>query len=124
MPEYALLIYVPAEGPPPEARDLAPWFAYTQALRDSGALRESNPLEMTDTATTVRVRDGETVVTDAPFAETREVLGGYYVIDVADLDAALKWAARIPSAPYGSVEVRPVMVLPSETEVASTNAGA
>jgi hypothetical protein len=63
-----------------------------------------------DTATTVRVRDDETVVTDGPFAETKEVLGGYYILDVPDLDEALKWAAKIPNVLYGSTEVRPVMV--------------
>ena len=113
MPEYMLLIYVPAEGgPPPEERDLGPWLDYTQSLRDAGAHVGNNALERADTATTIRVREGETVVSDGPFAETKEVLGGYYLIDVPDLDAALKWAEQIPSAPYGSVEVRPVMELP------------
>jgi hypothetical protein len=123
MPEYMLLIYVPTEGGP-DNPDFAPWAEYTQALADSGSLRGSNPLEMPDTATTVRVRDGETVVTDGPFAETKEVLGGYYLIDVPSLDEALKWAARIPSAPYGSVEVRPVMGMPDSAEAASSQAGA
>jgi hypothetical protein len=71
-------------------------------------------LEGVDTATTVRERDGETVFTDGPFAETKEILGGYYLIDVPDLDAALKWAARVPNVSFGSVEVRPVMVFPEE----------
>ena len=113
MPKYVLLIFVPAEGgPPPETRDLKPWYEYTQAMLDAGAHVASNALEMTDTATTVRVRDGERVVSDGPFAETKEVLGGYYVVDVPGLDDGLDWAERIPSAPYGSVEVRPVMELP------------
>jgi hypothetical protein len=72
-------------------------------------------LEDPDTATTVRVRDGETLVTDGPFAETKEMLGGYYLIDVPDLDAALAWAAQIPSVGYGSVEVRPVMAFDRDT---------
>jgi hypothetical protein len=65
-------------------------------------------LQNSQTATTVRVKDGERVVTDGPFAETREVLGGYYLIDVPDLDSALDWAARCPGAKYGSMEVRPI----------------
>lgn len=66
----------------------------------------------TDTATTVRLRNGERTTTDGPFIESKEVLGGYYVIDVADLDAAIDWAAKIPNVHVGSVEVRPVMELP------------
>ena len=65
-------------------------------------------LEGTETATTVRVRDGERVVTDGPYAETREVLGGFYLLDVPDLDAAIEWAARCPGASYGTMEVRPI----------------
>ena len=75
--------------------------------RDGRRRRACRALE---TATTVRVRDGETLVTDGPFAETKEMLGGYYLIDVPDLDGALAWAAKIPNVGYGSVEVRPVMV--------------
>jgi len=67
---------------------------------------------MPDTATTVRVRDGERITTDGPFAETKEILGGFYLIDVPDLDAAIEWAAKIPASPYGSIEVRPVMEIP------------
>jgi hypothetical protein len=112
MPQYTLLIYVPAEGgPPPEERELQRWLDYTQALRDAGVHVADNALEMADSATTVRVREGESVVSDGPFAETKEVLGGYYVIDVPGLAEAHEWAARIPSAPSGSVEVRPVMLL-------------
>ncbi|MFL5865837.1 MAG: YciI family protein [Thermoleophilaceae bacterium] len=112
MPEYMLLIYVPEGGPPEDARDFQPWFDYTKALHDAGVHRADNALELTETATTVRVRDGEPVVSDGPFAETKEILGGYYLIDVGNLDEALGWAAKVPSAPYGSVEVRPVMQLP------------
>jgi len=67
-------------------------------------------LQGVETATTVRIQHGERVVADGPFAETREVLGGYYLLDVPDLDAALDWAARCPGSKYGSVEVRPIMV--------------
>lgn len=66
-------------------------------------------LQPSQTATTVRLKDGERVVTDGPFAETREVLGGFYMIDVSDLDTALDWAARCPGAKYGSMEIRPIM---------------
>jgi hypothetical protein len=115
MPQYMLLIYLPGEAPPPREAaesELPRWLAYTQALRDANALVSDNALQPVETATTVRVRSGETMLADGPFAETDEVLSGYYVIDVADLDAALGWAARIPSAPRGSVEVRPIMVFP------------
>jgi hypothetical protein len=115
MPQYMMLIYTPTEGgPSPEQlqAEHPRWNAYTQALADAGVMVAGDALEGIDTATTVRERGGETVLTDGPFAETKEILGGYYLIDVPDLDAALKWAARIPSAPYGSVEVRPVMVFP------------
>jgi hypothetical protein len=113
MPQYMLLIYTPAEGgPPPEELEaqMPKWFEYTQALQDAGAFVSGDALQPVDSATTVRVRGGETLTTDGPFAETKEILGGYYVIDVADLDAALDWAAKMPSSPYGSTEVRPVMV--------------
>ena len=90
------------------------WNAYTQSLGEAGVLVAGDALDGIDTATTVRERGGETVLTDGPFAETKEILGGYYLIDVPDLDAALKWAAQVPNAPYGSVEVRPVMVFPEQ----------
>lgn len=116
--QYMLLLYSaedagPQPGSPEQAAQMQEWFAYTEALQKSGALISGEPLQGSETATTVRIRNGETVLTDGPFAETKEVLGGYYLIDVGDLDAALKWAARIPLAPYGSVEVRPLLELPS-----------
>ena len=82
--------------------------AYTQALRDANVLRGANRLRATSAATTVRVANGRTQALDGPFAETKEQLGGYYMIDVPDLDAALAWAARCPGAQYGSIEVRPI----------------
>jgi hypothetical protein len=88
-------------------------------------MRAGEALQGGDTATTVRVRDGQRLTSDGPFAETKEVLGGYYVIDVPDLDAALAWAEKIPSVGYGSVEVRPVMVfddMPSEAAQAGAEA--
>jgi hypothetical protein len=83
--------------------------AYTQELQASGKLVGGNPLQPTATATTVRVRDGEQVVTDGPFAETKEQLGGYYLIEAESVDGALEWAAKIPGARWGSIEVRPIM---------------
>src|SRR5437763_12776025 len=87
------------------------YMAYTQALRDAKALVGSNRLRPTSAATTVRVADGRIQVFDGPFAETKEQLGGYYLIDVPDLDAALSWAARCPAAQYGTVEVRPIWMM-------------
>ena len=83
---------------------------FTQGIIQSGNFKAGDGLQPTSTATTVRVRDGKTLTTDGPFAETREQLGGYYLVDAKDLNAALAIAARIPGAKDGSVEVRPVMV--------------
>jgi len=83
---------------------------FTQELRDSGAMIAGDALEPTQTATTVRVQNDETLTTDGPFAETKEQLGGYYLIEADSLDEAIEWAAKIPGARHGSVEVRPVMV--------------
>src|SRR5436309_3106838 len=113
MPQYMLLIYSPTDvQPTPEqyAAEMPKWFAYTQELRESGALVAVVALEPLDSAPTVRGRDGETVITDGPFAETKEALGGYYLLDVPDLDAALAWAAKVPNVGYGSIEVRPIVV--------------
>lgn len=113
MPQYMLLIYSPtddARSPDELAAEMPKWFEYTTALQESGAMVAGDALEPVVTATTVRVRDGETLISDGPFAETKEALGGYYLLDVPDLDAALGWAAKIPNVGYGSVEVRPVVV--------------
>ncbi|HEV7805623.1 MAG TPA: YciI family protein [Solirubrobacteraceae bacterium] len=113
MPQYMLLIYGdPADAPGPDEQQAAMegWTSYTQALQESGAMKAGDALEPAETATTVRVRDGETIVSDGPFADTKEILGGYYLLDLPDLDAALEWAAKMPNITYGSVEVRPVMV--------------
>jgi hypothetical protein len=115
--KYMLLLYSaedagPQPGTPEQAAEMQEWFAYTQALESAGALVGGDALQGSETATTLRLRDGGQVVTDGPFAETKEVLGGYYMIDVDDLDAALAWAAKVPCAPYGSVEVRPLMEFP------------
>lgn len=103
----------PADEPAPDGETFGPymaeWAAYSQALVEAGALVAGEALQGTETASTVQVRDGKRIVTDGPFIESKEVIGGYYVIDVANLDEALDWAARIPNAVFGSVEVRPVM---------------
>lgn len=108
---YMLLIYAqeagPGEGVP--MPDMEPWNAYTQWMIDTGIYRAGEPLAPSSDATTVRVQDGRRLTTDGPFAETKEVLGGYYVVDCPDLDAALEAAARCPGATYGSIEVRPLL---------------
>jgi hypothetical protein len=117
MPQYMLLIYGdPADAPAPKEQEAqhAHWMQYTDDVRQSGAMVSGAALERTEMATTVRVRDGETLLTDGPFAETKEILGGFYVVEVPDLDAALALASKMPNIEYGSVEVRPLMVL-SET---------
>ena len=84
--------------------------AFTQGIIQSGNFKAADRLQPTTTATTVRVRDGKVLTTDGPFAETREQLGGYYLVEAKDLDTALGIAARIPGARDGSIEVRPVMI--------------
>jgi hypothetical protein len=88
----------------------AEYGAFTQSIIQSGHFKAGDGLQPSSTATTVRVRDGKTLTTDGPFAETHEQLGGYYLIEARDLDTALAIAARIPGAKTGSVEVRPVMI--------------
>jgi hypothetical protein len=112
--EYMLLIYnSEAESKKMSAAEgqemFQAYMAFTQDLTKSGKNKGGAPLEQTTTATTVRVRDGKTVVTDGPFAETKEQLGGYYLVEAKDLDEAIAIAARIPGAKHGSIEVRPIM---------------
>jgi len=105
--QYMLLITFPAAEDlkaTPEA-----WSAYTNELMESGAMVSGAGLQGAETATTVRVRDGERLLTDGPFAETKEQLGGFYALECKDLDEALEWAARIPEAKFGAIEVRPVI---------------
>ena len=114
---YMLLLYSaadsgPANGSPEQAAEMGKWMTFSQELVEAGAMIGGDPLHGIETATTVQVRDGQIVTTDGPSAETKELLGGYYMIDVPDLDAATAWAAKIPLAPYGSVEIRPVMDMP------------
>jgi hypothetical protein len=95
---------------PEEARaGMAAWDEYTAALRDAGAFVAGEGLQPSASATTVRLDGGERLTVDGPFAETKEQLGGFYLIDVADLDAALEWAGRMPARPGSAIEVRPVL---------------
>jgi hypothetical protein len=115
--QYALLIYNDESGfadmtETDGAAMMGEYGAYTQELSEAGAMKGGDALESTQAATTVRVRDGQTLTTDGPFAETKEALGGFYLIDVASIDEALEWAAKIPGARSGSIEVRPVRVFP------------
>jgi len=110
--EYMLMIYSDSSAfaaltPSQREEGLAAYGAYHQALQKSGVLRNSNRLRPAQAATTVRLKSGKTEVLNGPYAETREQLGGYFLIDVPDLDAAISWAARCPGAAHGVVEVRP-----------------
>ena len=89
---------------------LSEYQTFTQSIIQSGNFKGADRLQPTSTATTVRVRDGKSLTTDGPFAETREQLGGYYMIEAKDLDTAISIAARIPAARHGCVEVRPIWV--------------
>ena len=111
--EYVLLIHSDPAGfaqlsPAQAAEGLAAYGAYYEALQKAGVIRGSNRLRPGSMSTTVRIQSGKTEVLNGPFAETREELGGYFLIDVPDLDSALSWAARCPGASHGAVEVRPV----------------
>jgi hypothetical protein len=109
---YLLLIYTeePTEAVPEDfaAAQTEAYDTFTREIRDRGIFQGGEALHPTSSATTVRVRDGETVATDGPFAETKEALGGYYLVDAKDLDDAIEIAAKIPGARYGSIEVRPI----------------
>lgn len=114
--QYALLNHydeTATAGLPPEVLQatMGAFIAFTQAMDAAGILRGRGQLQPTATATTVQVRDGERLVTDGPFAETREVFGGWWVVDVPDLDSAPDWAATCPGAAHGTIEVRPLVDL-------------
>ena len=113
--QYMCLIYSSeSAGPAPQTPEFGKMMegygAFTQEVRDKGVMKAGDPLQPISTATTVRVRDGATQTTDGPFAETKEQLGGYYILDCDNLDEAIEYAAKIPSAAFGAIEVRPVMV--------------
>jgi hypothetical protein len=112
--EYLLMIYDEEKmwttmSDSERGKLMADYGAFTKDIIASGHFKGGNPLQPTASATTVRVRDGKSVLTHGPFAETREQLGGYYLVEAKDLDEATGLAARIPSARFGSIEVRPVM---------------
>jgi hypothetical protein len=118
--KYVLLIYDEnTANPSPEPPDptvwgqvMAEYTAYTAELDAAGVRLAGEALQPNPAATTIRVRDGRTITTDGPFAETKEGLGGFYLIEAPDLDAALVWAAKCPGAKYGTMEVRPVVEYP------------
>ena len=112
MSEYMLLLYAADVDEAEDARrwaDLPLWLEVTESLREAGLLIRNGPLHSVAAATTVRVREDEVELTDGPFAVTKEILVGYYLLECPDLDAAVAAAARLPVARYGSVEVRPVL---------------
>ena len=112
--QYMFLIYSadgagPQPGSPEFGAFMAGYGAFTNEVKEAGKMKEGAPLQGIDTAATVRMRDGKPEVTDGPFAETKEVLGGYYILDCENLDEALSLAGKIPSAAFGSIEARPVL---------------
>lgn len=114
--QYLLMLYADETGwskmtKAQQEQGYAAYMAYTEALKKAGAWVGSNRLQPVSAATTVRVADGKSQVLDGPYIESKEQLGGYYLIDVPDLDSALSWAARCPGATHGTVEVRPVWAM-------------
>ena len=116
--KYMLLIYGDEHALDPDEREkcYVESAGLARELAASGRYVDASPLHLTSTATSVRVRDGKRLVTDGPFAETREQLGGYYLIDAADLDEAIAIAARVPGVHWGTIEIRPVMEIPGLPE--------
>ena len=113
--QYMLLIYTadnvgPQHGSPEFEQLLADYGSFGQEVSEAGVMVAGDALLPIHTATSLSVRDGNVTTTDGPFAETKETLGGYYILDCKDLDEALSYAAKIPSAAFGTIEVRPVMV--------------
>jgi hypothetical protein len=116
--KYLLMLYNDESGwgrmtRQQQEQGVAAFVAYTEALRNAKVLVDANRLAASNTATTVRVQSGKTQVLDGPYADSKEKLGGYYLIDVPDLDKALSWAARCPAAEFGTVEVRPLFTPPA-----------
>ncbi|MEZ5218879.1 MAG: YciI family protein [Ilumatobacteraceae bacterium] len=113
--KYLILLYAapdarPVPGTPESAAEHQAWMTYTMDMIQAGVHRGGDALHGIETATTIREVGGSLASTDGPFAETKETLGGYYLIDVPDLDTALEWAGRAPIVKYGAAEVRPLMV--------------
>jgi hypothetical protein len=125
---YLLLIYTEETdaAPPPDVAEAShiAYAEFTADIKRRGLFQAGEALTPTSTATTVRVVDGETVATDGPFAETKEALGGFYLIEARDLDEAIELAARIPAARFGCVEVRPIWELPAEYAMTEAEASA
>jgi hypothetical protein len=125
---YLLLIYEVDRTSQPSAEEAMAqnmrYAAFTQEVRDRGLFRAGEALEPTNTATTVRVRDGRALVTDGPFAETKEFLGGFYLLECRDLDEAIDLAKRIPAVERGSIEIRPIWELPADYASAAAAASA
>jgi hypothetical protein len=128
MPQYMLLLYSDDPGAEVQAErdaEMPLWIEFTESLREAGLLLSADRLHPVESATTVRVRNGQTEIVDGPFAATKEYLGGYFLLECADLDEALRHAARAPLAHYGSVEVRPVVEMgPQMAASGETAAGA
>jgi hypothetical protein len=111
---YLLLIYTQEQAeveatPAEQEAIMEAYFAFSKAVREAGVMLGGEALQPTTTATTVRVRGDKTLTADGPFAETKEQLGGYYMLECPDLDEAIEWAARIPGAGHGSIEIRPLV---------------
>ena len=111
--KYLLMIYTNEQQdaqrtPEEQEANMGEYFAFTNEIREAGVMLGGEALQPTTTATTVRVRQGQTASTDGPFAETKEQLGGYYLLDCENLDEAIKWAAKIPGAKEGCIEIRPL----------------
>src|SRR5713226_3814556 len=116
--QYLLMLYAEEAGwnrltKAEQEQGVAAYKAYTEALTKAGVLSGSNRLQPSSAATTVRLANGKPQVLDGPYVESKEQIGGYYLIDVADLDAAISWAARCPGAGHGVVEVRPIWSMPA-----------
>jgi hypothetical protein len=116
--QYLLMLYSDEAGwskltKSQQEQGVAAYSAYTEALKKAGVWKGSNRLQPISVATTVRVTDGKSQVLDGPYIDSKEQLGGYYLIDVPDLDSAISWASRCPGASHGVIEVRPVWALPA-----------
>src|SRR5688572_18643290 len=116
---YIALIYTDESRdanatPEDQQKTMAAYYAFQGAAQKAGVMETGDALDGTNVATTVRVRNGQRQTTDGPFAETKEQLGGFYILKCKDLDEAIEWAAKIPASEYGSIEVRPIMEFPEQ----------
>jgi hypothetical protein len=116
--QFMLMTYVQEDGwtkltTVEQEQGVAAYVAYMEAMTKAGVLKGSNRLQASSAATTVRVANGKAQVLDGPYADSKEQFAGYFIVDVADLDAAISWAARCPAAGHGVVEVRPIWAMPA-----------